>query len=97
MTLRRSIVILHPILSTRSPHYSSELQPKWPATQHNQAQIYLLSMLSKLARVIVTDGSGVTGRATIAELLDAGHTILNLDLMLLDDGYLTMQPGTPSK
>lgn len=54
-------------------------------------------MLSKLARVIVTDGSGVTGRATIAELLDAGHTILNLDLMLLDDGYLTMQPGTPSK
>lgn len=42
-------------------------------------------MLSKLGRIIVTGGSGMAGRAIIGELLDAGHTILNLDLMPLNN------------
>ncbi|KAJ5180095.1 Nascent polypeptide-associated complex subunit beta [Penicillium capsulatum] len=34
-----------------------------------------------MGRIIVTGGSGKAGQYIIAELLDAGHTILNLDLM----------------
>ncbi|KAJ5699008.1 hypothetical protein N7462_001013 [Penicillium macrosclerotiorum] len=34
-----------------------------------------------MGRIVVTGGSGKAGQSIIAELLDAGHTILNLDLM----------------
>lgn len=36
-----------------------------------------------MGRIIVTGGSGKTGGSVIAELLDAGHSVLNLDLMPL--------------
>lgn len=34
-----------------------------------------------MGRIVVTGGSGKAGGTVIAELLEAGHTILNLDLM----------------
>lgn len=34
-----------------------------------------------MGRIVVTGGSSKTGRFVISELLDAGHTILNIDLM----------------
>ena len=37
-----------------------------------------------MGRIVVTGGSGKAGQFIITELLDAGHTILNLDLMPLD-------------
>lgn len=37
-----------------------------------------------MGRIVVTGGSGKAGQFIISELLDAGHTILNLDLMTLD-------------
>lgn len=37
-----------------------------------------------MGRIVVTGGSGKAGQHIISELLDAGHTILNLDLMALD-------------
>ena len=37
-----------------------------------------------MGRIIVTGGSGKAGQYIIAELLDAGHTILNLDLMAME-------------
>ena len=36
-----------------------------------------------MGRIVVTGGSGKAGQYIISELLDAGHTILNLDLMPL--------------
>ncbi|KAJ5595472.1 uncharacterized protein N7459_001680 [Penicillium hispanicum] len=36
-----------------------------------------------MGRIVVTGGSGKAGQFIISELLDAGHTILNLDLMPL--------------
>lgn len=37
-----------------------------------------------MGRIVVTGGSGKAGQFIVSELLDAGHTILNLDLMPLD-------------
>lgn len=36
--------------------------------------------LAAMGRIVVTGGSGKAGQSIISELLDAGHTILNLDL-----------------
>lgn len=37
-----------------------------------------------MGRIVLTGGSGKAGQAIIAELLDAGHQILNLDLVMMD-------------
>lgn len=38
-----------------------------------------------MGRIVVTGGSGKAGQFIISELLDSGHTILNLDLMSLNN------------
>jgi nucleoside-diphosphate-sugar epimerase len=37
-----------------------------------------------MGRIVVTGGSGKAGQSIIAELLSNGHTVLNLDVSLID-------------
>lgn len=50
---------------------------------HNRLQQATSS--TSMGRIIVTGGSGVASRAIITELLEARHTILNLDMMPLEN------------